>query len=372
MEGKVKKGLHFLQKLLFSGSFCLIGCLAGILMAHYVDTQKVSVLLYVPLLIGLFLILFLHIVMHEIGHLICGLISGYDFISFRIADFMWIKENGRVRFRRHSIAGTGGQCLMAPPQMRDGYFPVILYNMGGALMNLILGLLSLVCCYLCRYTPFWFMFFFISAVTGICYAIVNGVPFNTGLIRNDGSNAFSLKKDKSALRAFWIQLKCNELLSRGIRLKDMPEEYFQVPEDKNMQNSMTAVIGVFCCNRLMDECRFAEAETLMKHYLEADTAIAGLHRCLLICDCIYCELIGENRGDVLKRYLTKEQKKIMKSMRKFPSILRTQYAYALLAQKDHKTAEKIKESFRKCSKSYPYPCEIQAEEELIKIAENCV
>lgn len=371
MERKVKKKSHFLQKLVFVGGFCIIGWIAGFLIARYIDLHGGSVFMYVPLFLGLYLILMLHIVVHEAGHLVCGLLSGYEFISFRIASFMWIKENGGVRLRRMTLAGTGGQCLMAPPQMTDGQFPVVLYNMGGALMNLLLGFLSLACCILCRHMPLWFMLFFISAVTGICYAAVNGIPSQAGLVSNDGHNALSLRKDPAAVRAFWIQLKCNQLLSQGIRLKDMPEEYFQMPEEEDMKNSITAVIGVFCCNRLMDEQRFEEAEALMKQCLDAeDYAIAEIHRCLLICDCMYCELIGKNRRDVVDGYLTKRQKKVMKSMGKFPSVLRTQYAYALLGQKDQKTAGKIKERFLKCVKSYPYPSDIQAEMELIKIAEE--
>ena len=59
----------------------------------------------------------------------------------------------------------------------------------------------------------------------------------------------------------------------------------------------------------------------------------------------------------------------MKSMKKFPSVLRTWYAYALLAERDGEKARKIKDQFEKCAKSYPYPSDIASERELMERVE---
>ena len=58
----------------------------------------------------------------------------------------------------------------------------------------------------------------------------------------------------------------------------------------------------------------------------------------------------------------------MKNMKKFPSVLRTRYAYALLAQQDRDQAEKIRKQFEKVGKSYPYPVEWAGERELMDLA----
>lgn len=79
----------------------------------------------------------LQTILHEAGHLVFGLASGYRFVSFRIGSLMWQKDGGKLRFCRFQLAGTGGQCLMAPPDLTDGKMPYKLYNLGGALMNLI-------------------------------------------------------------------------------------------------------------------------------------------------------------------------------------------------------------------------------------------
>ena len=69
-----------------------------------------------------------------------GLATGYRFVSFRIGSWMLQREHGKLRVRKFTLAGTGGQCLLAPP-LTDGKMPCVLYNLGGPLANLITALL---------------------------------------------------------------------------------------------------------------------------------------------------------------------------------------------------------------------------------------
>ena len=68
--------------------------------------------------------------------------------------------------------------------------------------------------------------------------------------------------------------------------------------------------------------------------------------------------------------LSKEQKRFMKQMKNFPTVIRTEYAFALLCEKDLQKAAKIKARFEKCAKKYPSQIDIQSEGELMEIAEN--
>ena len=199
---------------------------------------------------------------------------------------------------------------------------------------------------------------------------MNGVPMKLGVINNDGDNALSLGKNSSALKSFWIQMKVNELVSRGVRVKDMPEDLFLIPRDEEMKNSIISVMGVLTCNRLIDEHKFEEAQKLIRRFLNIDTAIVGLHKSLLICDEIYCKAICENNKEKIDLLLDKEQKKFMKSMKKFPSVLRTKYVYALLVERNLDKADKFKKEFNKISLTYPYKSDIESEYELIEIADN--
>ena len=356
--------------------YMLIGAVCGLIymryMVHAVDVGMSRIerlLMIVYLFLFIYIGFLIQIIIHESGHLVFGLLSGYRFCSFRIFGFMWTLENGRIKFHRLSIAGTGGQCLMAPPELRDGRIPVMLYNYGGALMNLIFSAFFLVLSFLCpAYSPIR-MFLEIAAWIGVAFALINGLPLRMGPVNNDGKNAIDLSRDPEATKAFWITMKANEKISEGMRLKDMPDDWFTVPSDEAMKNGIIAAAGVLACNRLMDEHRFAEADAMMEHMLSLESGIVGLHRSLLICDRMYVELITENRSHVLLSMLTKEQEKIMKSMKKYPSVLRTEYVYALLSQRDEEKAKKIREQFEKSAATYPYATEIDAEREYMEIAE---
>lgn len=355
--------------------YILIGGLCGILMVSFINKMSPmslweELLWLFGLLAMMYVSILVQMITHEAGHLVFGLLSGYKFSSFRILNFMWVNESGTMRFRRLSIAGTGGQCLMSPPDLVDGKIPVILYNLGGSLVNAIAGLLFLGLFLLLRPLPFLSVSMLLFSVIGFMFAAMNGIPLRLGIVDNDGYNAYSLTRSSDAMRAFWIQMKVNEQITNGQRLKDMPEEWFSFPADRDMKNSMVAVIGVFACNRLMDQHRFTEADARMVHQLALDSGMVGLHRNLMICDRIYLELIGQNRQDVLDGFLSKEQQNFMKAMKTFPSVLRTQYAYALLAEDDAFKARSVAAKFEKYAKTYPYPHEVEAERELMILAEE--
>lgn len=355
----------------------VMGILYGSLIAEYLITIFLSgqaltagrILKFIILILNMYIAIVLQIIIHEAGHLIFGLASGYTFHSFRIFSFILIRENGKLKLKRLALAGTAGQCLMCSPDMADGKIPVFLYNLGGVIMNIIasalFGLLYL------NYSDNLFLsvLFLMYVIAGISSAIQNGVPMRTGMLHNDGYQTISLIKNAAAVRSFWVQLKVSEQIAKGIRLKDMPDEWFAIPSDKEMNNSEIAAVGVLACNRLMDQQKFDEAGCLIKHFLEIDSCIAGLHYNLLVCDSIYCELLN-GRGETAAALFTKELKKFMGKMRKFLSVLRTQYVYALLGEKNKPKAESIKIRFEECAKTYPYPGDIQSERELMEIAEK--
>ena len=209
------------------------------------------------------------------------------------------------------------------------------------------------------------IFFIMVAIIGVAFALMNGIPLRLGTVDNDGYNAISMGKNPEALRAFYIQMKINEQITKGIRLKDMTEEWFIIPSEDDMKNSMVAALGVFACNRLMDSMDFAAADETMEKLMKMNTGILGLHRSLMMIDRLYCELISENRPEVLANILGKNEKQLMKAMKNFPSILRTQYAYALLAENNEKKAEDIRRKFEKIAMNYPHPSEITSERELM-------
>ena len=362
-------------QILIPACFVLLGAGCGVLIMKFLNKSDITgtsggekILKILVLVVSMYIALLLQIIIHEAGHLVFGLLTGYRFVSFRVSSFMWMKDNDRIRFKRMSVAGTGGQCLMAPPDLKDGKMPVQLYNYGGAIMNLIASAVSGGLVLLCPAGSLLRPFMLMMLVTGVAYALMNGLPLRMNLVNNDGRNARDLARNPEAVRAFRITLKMKELSARGVCMKDMPEEWFAVPDEEGMKNGITSSLGVFACSRLMDQGKFAEADALMERLLSQDNGIPGVLRNTMVCDRIYVELIGENRPEVLEGLRTKDQVKFMKSMKKFPSVLRTEYAYALLAEKDPEKAQQVMEMFEKTARTYPNPNDIEIERGLMETA----
>lgn len=374
-----KKRQHKSQGFALALLYMLLGAAGGVMMVRFTEDfpQKdlpapQRILLFGLLVVLLYAAILLQILIHESGHLVFGLLTGYRFSSFRIFNWMWVKQpEGGIRLKHLSLAGTGGQCLMTPPDLIGGQIPVLLYNLGGVLFNLLTSLLFFGLSLLLPGPPLLLIFLRLLALTGLALGIVNGLPLHLGPADNDGCNVLSLLRSRAAVRAFWVQMKVNESTSRGIRPRDMPEEWFALPEDEDTGSSLTASLGVFAAGRLMDEHRFAEAEACMKRLFSSGGSIPGLYLALMTCDRIYIELITQNRPEVIQGFLSKDQKKLMKAMKNYPSVLRTQYALALFSG-NREEAEKTRLLFEKVSASYPYPCEIEGERELMELAGQAV
>ncbi len=340
------------------GFFVTITLFSGFFPAHQVILAVLAVLL----------LYYISIIIHEGGHLVFGLMSGYKFSSFRIGSLMWVRQDGKIKLRRLKIAGTLGQCLMAPPEAKNGKIPVVLYNLGGVIANIIFtALLALLYFLTLRYVVVALVFL-VGAMLSFILALANGIPLNAGGVPNDGMNALSLKGNKAAAVAFANQLLMNAAQARGAGLSEMPDEWFILPDDADMQNVICASIAVFAASRTMEEMNFEKAEGEINSLLQSSANITRLHRSLLTCDLIYCRLVLEGKGAEISSLLTIDQQKFMKSMRKFPSVLRTEYAIALIRDKNAEQAEKIKQKFKMQAKKYPYPQDIDLDHSLMEKA----
>ena len=372
-ESKKKK--RNLKSLLSTITFFLVCFSLGIFMGRFLGKNTSSekdwghiLFVFAFAVVTFYLSNLLQIIVHEAGHLVCGLLTGYKFSSFRIGSFMWIKENGKLHLKRYSLAGTGGQCLMAPPDLQDGKMPYRLYNLGGSLANLLLSAICLLLFLFCREYRYLSLFLMICAAIGLMLALLNGIPLRIQNMDNDGYNALNLGKDTDAIKAFWLQLKTNQELSLGKRLKDLPEEWFSLPPESKMNNSIIASVAVFRCNYLMDHGKYEEADALMEELLQKETGMVGIHRHLLINDRIYCKIINKCSKELIDELLTKEQITFMKSMKTNLGILRTGYLYTKYIQKDEELAQKVMDAFEKAARVYPYPQDIVSERELIAYA----
>ncbi|MBQ4140007.1 MAG: site-2 protease family protein [Clostridia bacterium] len=324
---------------------------------------------YVIGMLMYFMTFYLQIIIHECGHMIFGLMTGYKFRSIRFGSIMIVSIEGKLRFKRYSLAGTGGQCLMSPPELVDGKMPYVLYNLGGSFLNLIFAAIFLVLG-LTVNVPYLDLFFLMNAIWGLSTALQNGIPLELQ-VPNDGSNTVALSKSKTALRGFWLSMKTVEALGDNRRLGTMPEEWFEVYEGEDLTQPLASHIIVAKCDRLLDLHRFADAKTELTALLDSGNyALNDVTRTVLTDNLICCEAFTDNRPETYERFLTPTYQKYEKALAKNIGVIRTTYVRALLIEYDAEKAGKALIAFDKLKNTYPYPSDYELESELMAIADK--
>lgn len=320
---------------------------------------------------GTIVIYLLEIALHEAGHLVFGLISGYKFSSYRFLSLMIHKRDGKIKLSKFSIPGTAGQCLMLPPEMKDGKIPVFLYNIGGVAFNLISVILMVAIMIIFRDIPLLAGTMLFGGMSALAMALLNGIPIKTDLVANDGYNAISLSKDPEAVRSFYYQMKINAETAEGTRLRDMPSEWFYIPSSEGMKNSLVASMAVILHSRLMDEHRFYEARELAILLLEGENNIIGLHRGILMTEKLFLDLyLDKDTEETVKMLSDPDMDRFMKLMATSPSTKRVNYTLALLMHGNEELAELALSEFERVAKSYPYIQEIEGEREIMALVKE--
>lgn len=204
------------MKKLFYFIFTLIGLFFVIKIIQYFMTLPYSLIeltgLIILLVFYLYVTQFMHVIIHETGHFLFGRLSGYHLISFRVLSFMWLKKDHHISLKRYRLKGTAGQCLMAPPDIKNDSFPFVLYHLGGCLMNLIISFLFI----LFIIFSISNLFFFVFIIMGIWMAFINAIPISMDGLINDGYYVSVFKKYPETLKAFWLQLKVYEMYGHNI------------------------------------------------------------------------------------------------------------------------------------------------------------
>lgn len=370
---KKKKLLTNLAQGFFLALFFITALLTGFLLAHYNTIcvtegliENGSMIFYFYGLAVYFAAVYLQMIIHECGHLVFGLISGYRFLSIRFASFMLIRSEGRIKLKRYSLAGTGGQCLMAPPETADGRTPIALYHLGGCFLNLIsAGIFAVL--WLLTDNPFISFFFLTCSIWGVSSALQNGIPMSLPTVSNDGSNVLRLMKNPAEVRDITLSIKITEGLAENIRLKDMPEEWFEINEAKDGKINAEALIRR--SDRLVDESRFEEAKELLIKLLESDSsAIFGVRRAYLVNMLICCEAFGNNDPEVYTKYITAEHNKLCRALEKSIGMIRTNYVCSTLVEPDYAKAKKALDDIKRIKNTYPYPADYENELDMIVLA----
>lgn len=322
-------------------------------------------LLEITVLLLMFTITYLvHIIIHEAGHLVFGLLSGYKFVSFRVGSFTIIKEDGTFKLKKFKIPGTGGQCIMMPPNVDIENCPNRLYNAGGVLLNVISSTIIVV--FLCLFSFQWYLQLFLITfcIAGYLVASSNGIPMKVSGVANDGYNIYLLNKFAFTKKSFYISLKTMGELSKGKRYKDLPLEWFLL-EGADFKNHLAASMKISEGNWYLDRHEFEKARECFEFLLQPELNVIELYKNELKCEILFIELVTKQEKEVIEELYTKKLKKYIKATNCYVSRKRLMYAYYKLIEKDLKKAEKELNEFEKVKNTYPVKGEILMEQDLI-------
>ena len=206
---------------------------------------------------------FLQLIIHEGGHLVTGLLTGYRFVSFRVLNWLLIRKDDRLQWRNFELAGTGGQCLLAPPDKPLEQIDTRWYNAGGVLANVITAVLAIVLMYTVD-MPLWMhALMFLMAFIGVSFALLNGIPMKVGGVANDGLNLFQMEKDRPAKLSFCNILDVNARCQEGEPYAEMPEHLFALPDPFDWENSMHVAAVLLSVTRMMAFHQWEDAYQLL-------------------------------------------------------------------------------------------------------------
>ena len=307
-----------LQILKFIGAFAIGGCI-GLLgatlivvfftettfsefISKFTDTNWGEILgvAAFSILCGVISI-FAHIILHEGGHLVAGLMSGYKFLSFRIGSFTLIRNNDKLQIKKFSIAGTGGQCLMMPPQRPIDKISTSFYNLGGVLSNLIFSIAVLALLPVFDNAFAW-IFIFIFAMFGVLLALTNGIPMKVGGVSNDGNNVLYLNKNKKAKEAFVYQLITNALIQEGKRPNELPDEYLTFDTDIDYKDPLQVNHLLLSASTLLDKKQYEACYKMLNTVMQHKSDIVALMVNETACELIYAALVTQRLDEARALY----------------------------------------------------------------------
>ena len=349
----------------------LMGAAAGLVIIIFANGDSSPPVHFIEFIVSLVVAAYLQIILHEAGHLVCGLLSGYRFVSFRVGSITLVKDgNGKLRFKCFKIAGTGGQCLMAPPEnVPLDQIPTKLYNAGGALVNLLCATVSLLLLLFCDGMPMWLRYFLAATMAiGFVFALLNGIPLKMGGVANDGYNMLYLNRDKQAVKGFAAQLIINEKQQNGMRLSQMPDEVFDLGGEINYSDPLQANVGLLLISRELDKGNIELAHEQFKELLNSHRKeLMPLFRLEAGCELMFTSLVT---GDKVVAQKTINDEMLMKYITKYARVMspkqRALMAKALLFDSNRAEAERLYNELVARRDSYLMQGEVESDIELMR------
>ena len=343
MRKKMSMSFPELMGCVFMGVFLgiLLNLNGDVIYETLLEIGIFCVLLYFCLFVIISLLL--ATLVHEIGHVVCGILSGYKFISFRAFNVMLLNKDGKITFTKDSIPGTSGDCRMAPPDLVDGKMPVFWYLLGGSLFNFIFALVAIIPFVLHVQAPVFLLFCGVFIFVNIVCLLANVTP-KVLYMPNDGHNLKELLKNKKNIRILWINMKILEQVHKGVRLSDMPDEWFSLSDDDIGVDAVASNYRAIVCERLCLMRAYNDAIPLIERALYGEYKLTGVAQTSLAASHFYISVLQgdfDKAKEVFERYVAQYDKMLKNEI----VYSRIKYAYKLITKPTCTCVEKQKKHF---------------------------
>ena len=347
----------------------IIGCfggeiLAGKIIKHIfgesVSTSRANnTVIIISTLVSLFVSYLLTVIIHEAGHLVCGLISGYKYLLFRVGSIPLIKRNNKFELKKFSIQGTGGQCILMPPDSDDPKkVPCFLYHLGGGLFNFFTAFIAFPIAFATNSNiirPALLVLGMLSFFQGL----MNLIPMKIQ-IPNDGYNILMMLRKPAERVAMYKALKVNGLLFNGSTPSQIPPELY----DLGAEGFYDVVEKVLKGEAHIDSLDFEGAEKLFSE--SANNNTIKYYKLEVRSELMFCKIMNGAPAEEIDRiYDTELANFITAAGKTLISKRRQMYAYQLLYKHDEEAAEKEYQAAMKLKDTYPIEGEVTAELKLI-------
>lgn len=318
------------------------------------DSPGRKLLLFYLLLAGGFLFLYLHIIIHEAGHLVAGLLSGWRFLSFRVGNRILLRQDQTYKWKKSTIMGTAGQCLMIPPECRYEDCPFFLYLLGGGAANLLSSGLAFAAGVFCP--PLVQSLLYSFAMIGVGLGLSNLIPAKLSGIMNDGYQIFiEFPGNKDSKKDTYCLLQANTILTAEDTTRALPEplrERILSLDGSDLSSTTIVNLLLFKIAILQEEGRYDEIVILCQQIVNSPDTLA-IFKNEASCELLYYEIMGDCNPDRIDVLYNKNLQKYIKATALYPSRKRLMYAYYLLYKRDENKARQEYQALIKVSQTHP-------------------
>ena len=165
--------------------------------------------------------------------------------------------------------------------------------------------------------------------------------------------------------SMWIYLQIYYHALNGVRYKNMPPEWFSMPQGTNLNNSVQAANALFYFDLKIEEFNFKEVHETGSYILSHANSLNQNTILFINLELAFKEIIEGTFSTDIHLYIKNNINQLLKLFSYNPCTYRLLYAYELLVNNNEPAANRYLYYFDNAIKKYPFLGEAETELELI-------